>query len=330
MKAPNPVLPTSEFPQPAGGEFYCSRVPSTSSFRDLLVSDLAEPPTTTLTCGCGDGSLVNWCLEGPPTRSLRSIRGFEARCQPTGAHLLATWARRYRSALCADHMAFGPVATLNVAVTLSPALSSLAMFILLRRWVSWTPAAFFGGLLTGFHPSFITNLTDAHFFLGMAVVPPLVVACLDELLIRQRSRPIVTGIVLGLLVTLQFFVSTEVLLVTAIMGVVGLVLVLGYASWKHFDLVRQHTRYAVVGLTSGAVTAGVLLAYPAWFALAGPAHCLEVWANVDLKAGGSSLNHLFVQSHRRPFERAWASRHYISHATGGYQGGVLVPSILRI
>ena len=96
-----------------------------------------------------------------------------------------------------------------------------------------------------------------------------------------------TGIVLGLLITLQFFVSTEVLLITAIVGAVGLVLVLGYACWKHFDTVRRHAHYAAVGLACGIVTAAVLLAYPAWFALAGPAHLSnKVWSSfLDLKGG---------------------------------------------
>ena len=287
-------------------------------------------PTTTLTCGCGDGSLVTWYLEWPAYAISHGLNPLYSRAMfyPTGVNLLANAGSVAIGVLFAPiTWLFGPVATLNVAVTLSPALSSLAMFILLRRWVSWTPAAFFGGLFYGFSPFFITNLTDAHFFLGMAVVPPLVVACLDELLIRQRSRPIVTGIVLGLLVTLQFFLSTEVLLVTAIMGVVGLVLVLGYASWKHFDLVRQHTRYAVVGLTSGAVTAGVLLAYPAWFALAGPAHLSgQVWSFLDLKAGGISFNHLFVPESQAAVRASLGITSFgLSHATGGYQGAVLSP-----
>ena len=83
---------------------------------------------------------------------------------------------------------FGPIATLNVALTLAPALSALSMYVLLRRWVAWAPAAFVGGLLYGFSPFILVTLTDAHLMLGMAVVPPLVVACLDELLFRQRRQ----------------------------------------------------------------------------------------------------------------------------------------------
>ena len=44
---------------------------------------------------------------------------------------------------------FGPIATLNVALTVAPVLSALGMFVLLRRWVHWVPAAFVGGLLYG-------------------------------------------------------------------------------------------------------------------------------------------------------------------------------------
>ena len=134
-----------------------------------------------------------------------------------------------------------------------------------------------------------------------------------------------TGIVLGLLITLQFFLSTEVLLITAIMGVVGLVLVLGYACWKHFDLVRQHAHYAAVGLASGIVTAGVLLAYPAWFALAGPAHLSgQVWSFLNLKAGGNSFNHLFVPESQAAVRAGLGITSFgLSHATGGYQGAVL-------
>jgi hypothetical protein len=287
-------------------------------------------PTSTFTCGCGDGSLVTWYLEWPAYAISHGLNPLYSRAMfyPTGVNLLANASSFAIGMLLAPiTWLFGPVATLNVAVTLSPAFSSLAMFVLLRRWVSWAPAAFFGGLFYGFSPFLITNLTDAHFFLGMAVVPPLVVACLDELLIRQRSRPVVTGIVLGLLITLQFFLSTEVLLITTIMGVVGLVLVLGYACWKHFEIVRQHAHYATVGLLSGIVTAGVLLAYPAWFALAGPAHLSgQVWSFLDLKGGGNSFNHLFVPESPAAVRAGLGITSFgLSHATGGYQGAILSP-----
>ena len=123
---------------------------------------------------------------------------------------------------------FGPIATLNVALLLSPVVSGMAMFILLRRWVSWEPAAFIGGVLYGFSPLILTNLYFSHLNLTMSPIPPLLVACLDEIVIRQRRRPVVTGVLLGLLLTLQFFLSTELLVIMALAGAFGLVLVTAF------------------------------------------------------------------------------------------------------
>ena len=63
------------------------------------------------------------------------------------------------------------------------------MFWLLRRWVRWTPAAFVGGLVFGFSPFVFVNLAGGHLMTGVLVLVPLMVACLDELLIRQRGGP---------------------------------------------------------------------------------------------------------------------------------------------
>jgi hypothetical protein len=253
-------------------------------------------PTSTTTCGCGDSSLFTWFIEWPAYAISHGLNPFysTAMFYPGGVNLLANTSEVAIGVFLAPvTWIFGPIATLNVALTLSPVLSALAMFILLRRWVSWAPAAFIGGLFYGFSPFIFEYLIDGHLMLGMAVVPPLVVACLDELLFRQRRRPVVTGIVLGLLVTLQFFIGTEVLFITAIAGVTGIVLVGAYATLRHPETVRDHARYAIVGLSAGAITAAVLVAYPAWFALAGPAHYSgEVWPNLELAFAGNKLQSL--------------------------------------
>ena len=113
-------------------------------------------------------------------------------CSPTPASSLSAccWPRSLGSSARSR--------TLNVAMTISPILSALAMFMLLRRWVSWAPAAFFGGLLYGFSPFILTSPPNSWLTLGMGVVPPLVIICLDNLLLRQRGRPVVDGLLLGL------------------------------------------------------------------------------------------------------------------------------------
>jgi hypothetical protein len=255
-------------------------------------------PTSTATCECGDSSLFTWFLEWPAYAISHGLNPLysTAMFHPEGANLLAnTGELAFGVVLAPITWMFGPVATLNVALTLSPALSALAMFVLLRRWVSWSPAAFAGGLFYGFSPFILTNLTNAHLNFGAAMVLPLIVACLDELLIRQRRRPVVTGVVLGLLVTLQFFLGTEALLMMAIMGFTGAVLVVAYAAWQHPEALRGHARYATVGLTSGLITGVVLLAYPVWFALAGPAHFSgPIWRAFNLRSGGTELGYLVI------------------------------------
>jgi hypothetical protein len=232
-------------------------------------------PTSTSLCACGDTSLFTWFIEWPAYALSHGLNPLYSTAMgyPHGINLLAnTGDLAVGIPLAPITWIFGPIATLNVALTLSPVLSGMAMFVLLRRWVSWEPAAFVGGLLYGFSPFILTNLDYSHLNLTMDFVPPLVVICLDELFIRQRRRPIVTGVLLGLLVTLQFFLGTELLVITVIGMAAGTAGVIAYTLWRERQSLRLHARFAAKGLTWTAVTAAVLLAYPTWFALAGPAH----------------------------------------------------------
>jgi hypothetical protein len=277
-------------------------------------------PTSTTTCGCGDTSLFTWFLAWPAyaishgLNPLYSTQMFH----PTGVNLLANTSEVAIGVVLAPvTWIFGPIATLNVALTLSPFLSGLAMFVLLRRWVSWQPAAFIGGLLYGFSPVILVNLVDAHLMVAMAVVPPLLVACLDELLIRQRRRPVAMGILLGLLVVLQFFLGTEMLAILLIAGAVALVLIVVYAAWRHPAELRRRARHALVGLGAGAVVVVALLAYPLWFALDGPAHLSgQVWPTLPPGLFGIGFSDL-VRLNSTGTETLQA------HRFGGYQGVAL-------
>jgi hypothetical protein len=113
-------------------------------------------PTATTTCGCGDASLFTWFLAWPAHAIAHGLDPFysTALFHPQGINLLTnTGVVAIGTVLAPVTWLFGPVATLNVALTLSPVLSGLAMFVLLRRWVTWVPAAFVGGLFYGFSRS---------------------------------------------------------------------------------------------------------------------------------------------------------------------------------
>ncbi|MHB1712040.1 MAG: glycosyltransferase family protein, partial [Acidimicrobiales bacterium] len=277
-------------------------------------------PTSVTTCGCGDSSLFTWFLEWAAYALSHGLDPLysTAMFHPTGVNLLSNTSELAFGVLLAPvTWVFGPIATLNVALTLAPALSASAMFWLLRRWVTWTPAAFAGGLLYGFSPLVLVSLTDAHLMVGMLAVPPLVVACLDELLVRQRRRAVPSGAVLGMLIGVQFFIGTEVLTIMAMTGFAGLALLSAYAA-RHPEELRRRWRHAVVGLASAGGVAGIVLAYPVWFALAGPAHLSgAIWSNLLIGYGGTNFRDYVLPP------APSASFVALTRQVGGYQGQTL-------
>ncbi len=284
-------------------------------------------PTSTATCGCGDTSLFIWFIEWPAyalTHGLDPLYS-TALFHPVGINLLSnTSVVAIGIVLAPVTWLFGPVASLNVALTLAPVLSALFTFVLIRRWVSWMPAAFVGGLFYGFSPFIIVNLTNAYLMSAMAVIPPLIVLCLDDLLFRQGRRPVLIGIALGLLVALQFFIGTEALIIMAIAVVLGTV-VLVVAGASSGGIGFRRLRRATVGLAAGSMTAAALLIYPTWFALAGPAHLSgPIWPGPNLSHYGVVLKDLVVPT------RDVSGYVTMAQRVGGYQGPWLSPDYLGI
>ena len=280
-------------------------------------------PTTVTTCGCGDPAFFLWFLAWPAHALSHGQNLFYSNLlfHPTGVDMLSnTSVLLLGVPLAPVTLLFGPIATLNVASTLAPALSALAMFWLLRRWVRWTPAAFIGGLVYGFSPFMLTAVATDHLMLGFLALPPLIVGCLDELIVRQQRRPIAVGAVLGLLVTAQYFVSTEVLAILALCGLVAVVLLVAYALLRdRQDLIRRFP-HAARGIGAGAVVALILLAYPLWFTFAGPAHLSGlVWPTLTPGTGGVTPSAIWHVHFSTADARAF-------HVLGGYLGPPLPTS----
>ena len=280
-------------------------------------------PTTVTSCACGDASLFIWFLEWPAYAIAHGHNPFysAALFHPAGIDLLSnTSVLAVGVVLAPVTWLFGPVATMNVASTLGPALSALAMFWLLRRWVSWTPAAFVGGLVFGFSPFVFVNVAGGHLMTTFLLAVPLMVACLDELLIRQTKSPRSVGIALGLLVVLQFFLSTEVLVIAVICGAAGLALLLGHAVIFDRSSIAARAPHALRGISLAAAVAVVLLAYPLWFALDGPAHLSGlVWPTLPPGTGGITVGNLW---HAGP----QTALRNLMQIVGGYEGPPLPPA----
>ena len=163
---------------------------------------------------------------------------------------------------------FGPIATYNLTSTLALPLAAMAAYLLLRRLVRWRMAAFVGGLLYGFGPEEVVHGLGGHVNLSFTCLIPLIVLCVYEIVSGRGERPWLWGIALGLLVTAQFFVSSEVLLETVVVCAVAVVV----AALLSTAEVRSRIRRGVTGLFPGAALALVLLAWPAWFLAKGPGH----------------------------------------------------------
>ena len=281
----------------------------------LWVRAWDEGVTTHTLCGCGDPALFLWFFQWPATALAQGHNPFfsTALFHPGGINLLAqTSVTGMSLPLAPVTWIWGPVASLNVAATLAPALSAFTAFIAIRRWAPWTPASFVGGLLYGFSPFVLTSLESAHLMTAALMVLPLILIALDEIVVRQRHGALGAGLLLGVLVFTQFFLSTELLAIAAIVVVVSLVVLVVGALLTDRAEVRRRAGHAAAGLGIGLGVGAVLLAWPIWFALAGPGHLSgAIWPNIAPIGGYVPANYV--------------SPHYIEGASlfqslGGYSG----------
>jgi hypothetical protein len=255
-------------------------------------------PTSTATCGCGDTSLLTWFMSWPAYAITHghSLLFSTRALHPQGINLVANTSFLAISVpLAPVTWVFGPVASLNVAATLAPVVTALSARALLLRWTTWQPAAFLAGLFYGFSPFVIENLSLQHVEFATLALPPLLFWCLDELLVRQRGRAWAWGLALGGLATLQFFLSSELLVVCVLAAFIGTLFLVVAGLVRSPRAVAERSRHAVAGLAVAVGTGVVLLAYPAAYAVAGP-RPLPRQVFPDVQFFGSAWRTLFLPS----------------------------------
>jgi hypothetical protein len=161
----------------------------------------------------------------------------------------------------------GPIASYNLSLVVGFATTAFATYLLVARWVGSRPVAFAAGLLFVLS-GYLLCAGIGHPNLSAVALLPLILLCLDELLLRRPASPIPWGVALGLLVVAQFFLSSEMLADTAELVVVAGLVALVVARRELVERVRA----AATGLAVASVIAVVGLAYPAWYAVLGPQH----------------------------------------------------------
>ena len=226
--------------------------------------------SSTLTCACGDSGQAVWFVAWPAYALSHGLNPFFSGSlfAPSGVNLLSNASSTAVGiALTPITVTLGPVVATNVALTFAPALSSWACWVACRRFVSWAPAPVVAGLLFGYSPFVVTNLALGHLGLGMLVAPPLLLLACRRLMFGRPDDAVRAGIAIGLLLVLQFFISSEIL---ALVAVVGLPIAVVAALAGRSRLAPART--VVRGAGAAAVVTAALLAAPVWFALAGPRH----------------------------------------------------------
>lgn len=236
-------------------------------------------PTSDLTCGCGDPSLLVWSLGWVAHAIAHGQNPFlsTAMFHPDGINLLANVSVPLEGALLAPvTWAFGPVASLNVANTLAPAVSAMATYWAVRRCLRVGRfGALAAGLVVELSPAVIGSSAASHLQTSLLAFVPVIGVCLYELLVRQSGPPWRWGAILAVAAIGQFFAGTELLAILAILTVIVLVgsgLALAIGAARGSTTAGTRAGHAARGLVVAGAGAGAALAYPLWFALAGPRH----------------------------------------------------------
>jgi hypothetical protein len=172
----------------------------------------------------------------------------------------------------------GPLAAANLATVMAPVATGYAMFLCLRALTRSTFGQILGATLFAFLPATIGPAQGGHLMLTVLWYPPLVTLLLHDLLVTKKRSPRTIGLLLGVLTIVQFFIGTEVLAITVAIAVPTLLLALVIRP-KDTEIPWRRL-WRAAGL--GGALAGVVLAYPLWFALAGPQHVTgPAWAVVS-------------------------------------------------
>ncbi|HZN19285.1 MAG TPA: hypothetical protein VFB84_14080 [Micromonosporaceae bacterium] len=174
---------------------------------------------------------------------------------------------------------WGPSVAYVVMLTLIFIATAAAWyFVLSRHVVTSRLAAFVGGGFCAFAPGMLSQATGGHVHILAQFLVPVI--AWRGFRLRESTRPVRDGAVLGLLVAYQAFIGEEVLFFTALACAV---VVAWYAVARRREAVRQWRPFAT-GAGAAALVAGALLAYPLYVQFFGPRHYAGVPWLVDFNA----------------------------------------------
>lgn len=238
-------------------------------------------PTKTMTCGCEDPAQAVWFLTWFPFALLHGHNPLMTTWieHPLGANLMDNTAIQLPALLDMPvTLLIGPILSWNITVLAAFFSSALVAFRVFRQFVTWWPAALFGGWLYAFGP-YMAGQGYLHLNLFLVPFPPLILLLCYKIIVQQNHNPFRWGILLGVATLLQLFISSEILVTTALMAVIGvLVLVISagisaISTWKD-TLIELKSRiiwaFKAIMVSLGVFVIGA--GYPLWVTLRGTRH----------------------------------------------------------
>ena len=242
----------------------------------LLLAVIGQwPALTTLSrqtrCACRDAPQTDWFLGWTPHALAHGHAPWTsaALAAPDGVNLMWNTLLPLPGLLMTPiTLLAGPLASHTLLSVLAFAGSGTSMWWVAGRWAPWGPARLAAGLLYGFSPYLVAQGQD-HLNLSLVALPPLLLACLDELLIRQRRRAVAGGLVLGLVALAQLLTTEEVLATCLLASTLGLLVLVGQHA-RGLD--RARSRHALCGLSVAALILALGAAWPLGVQFLGPLH----------------------------------------------------------
>ncbi len=158
---------------------------------------------------------------------------------------------------------FGVIAAYNSIVLVSLATNGMAMYWSSRRWMRRRTSAFLAGVLFMFSPYVMAHTLIDHLDLISVWTVPVFFALLYDAMTERRYSLRKSGLIIGLILSIQAFTSEEVL---ALMIVGGAIAVCFWLVANHLDraMLKSLLRLALWAAPLGMV--GVLLVTIAQFA----------------------------------------------------------------
>jgi hypothetical protein len=205
---------------------------------------------------------------------------------------------------------FGPVVAFNVFVVATIALDGWCTYLWLRRHVSSTSAAVAGGLLVVLSAWIPTHIPQLN-LLSFWAIPLLFIAAKN---VVSRTRPVLWGVVLGLVAAVQLYLSTEMLA----LALITLAIALAALAATHLHDVRRFAGRAAAGYALSAVVFAALAVPYIGYQLFGPyrIHGAVEPSNryvADLQSFmvATPVTWLFPQSVSGTVSSAWTGRYEV-------------------